>query len=317
MTSPGHLRAFRAVMETGAVTSAAASLRRAQPQISRSIAELEAEVGFPLFTRKGRRVIPTERAIKLYEEVCSALDGLDRVNQIADDLRREATDELRILALSHAAYSIVPLAIAHLRRERPDLRVALEIVSRNALGAVVSYRNYDIGVAVLPFDGPGVRIEEIGCVPMTIFMPRTDALARKKAISATDICERPFIALVRNTPLRQMLDDHFAAQGLRLNIMVETQTVRAACELASRGAGITIADAMTATASLSPDARLVPWAEIAPSPIGLIHPVGSQPTSAAQRFGAILAQVVQAGPVAFGPQWKPRAFRVPKETGRH
>ncbi|MDT2019678.1 LysR substrate-binding domain-containing protein [Methylocella sp. CPCC 101449] len=306
MTSPSHLRAFRAVMETGAVTSAATALRRAQPQISRSIAELEAEIGFPLFTRKGRRVVPTERALKFYEEVCSALDGLDRVDQVADDLRREASDELRILALSHAAYSIVPLAIAHLRREQPDLRFALEIVSRNAMGAIVSYRNYDIGVAVLPFDGPGVRVEEIGHVPMSLFMPRTDPLARKKTISAAEICQRPFIALVRNTPLRQMLDAHFAAQGLRLNIMVETQTVRAACELASRGAGLTIADAMTATAALSPDTLLVPWREIAPSPIGLIHPEGSQPTSAAQRFGAILAQVVQAGPKAFEPKWKPK-----------
>jgi len=306
MSSPSHLRAFRAVMETGAVTSAATALRRAQPQISRSIAELEAEIGFPLFTRKGRRVVLTERAVKFYEEVCSALDGLDRVDQMADDLRREASDELRILALSHAAYSIVPLAIAHLRRERPDLRVALEIVSRNAMGAIVSYRNYDIGVAVLPFDGPGVRIEEIGHVPMSVFMPRTYPLARKKTVTAAEICERPFIALVRNTPLRQMLDAHFAAQGLRLNIMVETQTVRAACELASRGAGITIADAMTATAALSPDTLLLPWLEIAPSPVGLIHPVGSQPTSAALRFGAILAQVVQAGPQAFGQRWQPK-----------
>jgi len=306
MSSPSHLRAFRAVMETGAVTSAATALRRAQPQISRSIAELEAEIGFPLFTRKGRRVVPTERAVKFYEEVCSALDGLDRVDQMADDLRREASDELRILALSHAAYSIVPLAIAHLRRERPDLRVALEIVSRNAMGAIVSYRNYDIGVAVLPFDGPGVRIEEIGHVPMSVFMPRTYPLARKKTVTAAEICERPFIALVRNTPPRRMLDAHFAAQGLRLNIMVETQTVRAACELASRGAGITIADAMTATAALSPDTLLLPWLEIAPSPVGLIHPVGSQPTSAALRFGAILAQVVQAGPQAFGQRWQPK-----------
>lgn len=294
-------------METGAVTSAATALRRAQPQISRSIAELEAQIGFALFTRKGRRVIPTEHALKFYEEVCGALDGLERVNQVADDLRRDAADELRILALSHAAHSIVPLAIAHLRRERPDLRFALEIVSRNAMGAIASYRNFDIGVAVLPSDVPGIRIEEIGQLPMTLFMPRSDPLARKKLVSAAEICARPFVTLVRNTPLRRMLDEYFSAQGLRLNIMVETQTVRAACELASQGAGITIADIMMATVALSPDTALLSLPDIPASPVGLVHPVGSRQTPAAQRFGAILAQIVQAGPAAYGRQWKPQA----------
>lgn len=306
MSTYTHLRAFRAVMETGAMTSAAATLRRAQPQISRSIAELEAEVGFPLFIREGRRVAPTERAIKLYDEVCRALDGLDRVDHVVDDLRRQASDELRILAPSHAAYSIVPIAMAHMRREQPDLRFALEIVSRNAMGAIVTYRNFDIGIAVLPFDALGVRVEEIGQVPMTIFMPRNDPLARKTSLTAAEICARPFIALARNTPLRTTLDAHFAQQGLRLNTIVETQTVRAACELVHRGIGITIADVMTATASHSAQTLIRPWPEMPPSPLGLIYPVGAPQTPAAQRFADLLAQVVRAGPEAFGPQWKPK-----------
>ena len=57
-----QLKAFRAVMVTGSVSEAARSLFRTQPTVSALIAGLEAEIGYPLFERRSRRLHPVPEA---------------------------------------------------------------------------------------------------------------------------------------------------------------------------------------------------------------------------------------------------------------
>ena len=51
-----QLRYFQVVARHQHVSRAATELRVAQPALSRAIARLEAEVGVPLFDRRGRRI---------------------------------------------------------------------------------------------------------------------------------------------------------------------------------------------------------------------------------------------------------------------
>jgi DNA-binding transcriptional LysR family regulator len=53
------VRSFLAVLDAGSVTAAAKQLGATQPTLSRHVAELEAELGAPLFERTGRGVTPT------------------------------------------------------------------------------------------------------------------------------------------------------------------------------------------------------------------------------------------------------------------
>ena len=52
--------AFRTVVSTGTMTEAAEMLAISQPAVSRLISDLEKEVGFQLFKRLGRVLVPTE-----------------------------------------------------------------------------------------------------------------------------------------------------------------------------------------------------------------------------------------------------------------
>lgn len=56
-----QLEAFAAVMSTGSVTAAGRLLGRSQPAISRLLQELEAEIGYALFSRSGPRVTPPSK----------------------------------------------------------------------------------------------------------------------------------------------------------------------------------------------------------------------------------------------------------------
>jgi DNA-binding transcriptional LysR family regulator len=64
-----QIEAFKAVMETGTVTLAAARLHIAQPSATKLLQMCERSAGMSLFTRDRRRLTPTPEARLLYGEV--------------------------------------------------------------------------------------------------------------------------------------------------------------------------------------------------------------------------------------------------------
>ncbi len=68
--------------------------------ISRLIQDLEAEIGYALFTRAGPRVSPTEQGFLLYEDVEHTLISLRRIHARAEEIARGEARPLRLAATS-------------------------------------------------------------------------------------------------------------------------------------------------------------------------------------------------------------------------
>ena len=82
-----QLEAFKAIMRSGSTTAAAARLDLSQSAVSRLLTQLEAELGLELFAREKGRLIPTPEAIGLLDSVEDAVDGVQRVQHVAEELR--------------------------------------------------------------------------------------------------------------------------------------------------------------------------------------------------------------------------------------
>jgi DNA-binding transcriptional LysR family regulator len=81
-------RSFIAIYRHGSVSSAAAARYMTQPALSRHLSALEAEIGEPLFVRTPRRMMPTDRGKRLYNELVQSVDRLEAVS--ARFVRRDA-----------------------------------------------------------------------------------------------------------------------------------------------------------------------------------------------------------------------------------
>ncbi|OEK09111.1 LysR family transcriptional regulator [Flavivirga aquatica] len=71
-------RTFKAVYEEGNLTKASKRLFSSQPGVSLHLNSLEAYVGYKLFERTSRKMVPTERAIVLYDYILDALQKLEK-----------------------------------------------------------------------------------------------------------------------------------------------------------------------------------------------------------------------------------------------
>ena len=80
-------RAFLVTAEEGSLAAAARAMGMNQPTLGRQVAALEEEIGFKLFTRRGRGLELTPNGVKLLEHV--RLMG-DAANQFLQALQRIA-----------------------------------------------------------------------------------------------------------------------------------------------------------------------------------------------------------------------------------
>jgi DNA-binding transcriptional LysR family regulator len=74
-------RTFKAVYKTGTLTSAANELFISQPGVSLHLSSLENYVGYKLFDRTGRKMIPTEKGKVLYNFIIEALTKLEEAEK--------------------------------------------------------------------------------------------------------------------------------------------------------------------------------------------------------------------------------------------
>lgn len=74
-------RTFKAIYKTGTLTGAAETLFISQPGASLHLSSLESYVGYKLFDRTGKRMVPTEKGKVFYNSVIEPLNKLEEVEK--------------------------------------------------------------------------------------------------------------------------------------------------------------------------------------------------------------------------------------------
>lgn len=120
------VRLFLAVAENGSFSAAARELKLGQPTLSRRIAELEAQLGGPLFTRFSHGCEVTALGAKLLPAAQQmAVWSTEALTQIQAPNKVEG--RVRITAPPAVAFALLPPAAAELKAEFPDIQ--LEVLS--------------------------------------------------------------------------------------------------------------------------------------------------------------------------------------------
>ncbi len=140
------VKSFVAVLEAGSLLGAARKSGARQPTLSRHVAELEAQLGTPLFERTGRGVVPTAAALAIADAAHQMEAGADAINAALVQRGAATSGTVRVATSQVAASYLLPPLLTALQREEPGIQI--ELVVSNALSNLLR-READIALRMV------------------------------------------------------------------------------------------------------------------------------------------------------------------------
>lgn len=295
-----HLEVFNAVMLTGTVSAAARLLHVTQPAVTQTLKLAELELGYALFTRERKRLLPTPQAQALYPEVQRLMSQLESVRRMAVALGEAEGSRLRLLVVPSLAVKALPDALQRLRLRHPELAVSIRVLHSHEIARAIALQEGELGIVYGSAGHPGVQEVPVAtgrlvCVSR-VGAPGAD---RRQTVSMDEVLRSPLIRIDERDPLGAMLADQWARLGLAPQAGITVQTHHIAMVLAERGFGPALIDSFTAQASASETLHVRALLPEVPVEVRALLPQGRALSRPAADFIAALQAVtaVTAAPL--------------------
>ena len=264
-----HIEIFQAIRQTGSISAAAQLLHVSQPAVSKVLQHAELQLGFPLFLRIRGKLQPTPEALALEREVDKVTESLQGVRRLAQNLRREPGQSLRIGATPALALSLLPPAIREWTQRYPDIACELSSAHSRELVQNLLMREMDVALTLKSPDHPGLKAQALAHGVLVALAPRGYWAQAElgKPLPLMALAGAPLIGLSSADPLSARLDSYLEAVEPPPRVRISVQTYSLARAMVESGAGLAVIDPFTALGASTDSTCIRPLAP--PLPITL------------------------------------------------
>jgi DNA-binding transcriptional LysR family regulator len=212
-----QLRAFVAVAEELNFTRAAERLHLAQQAVSKSVRQLERELGVPLLERTTREVRLTAAGTALLQSGREVLVSADAAFERARTVGRGLAGTVRIGITPAVGTDVRDEVSRALRDDAPDLLVSFHEVRPGEVPGKLRDHAVDLVLARTDRGASGVDSASLRPSPVELFVPRGHRLADAPGVRLAQLDgERLLTWSAPGTPYTDMLLDRLAAAGARV-----------------------------------------------------------------------------------------------------
>lgn len=277
-------------MQTGTLTSAAELIGTSQPGASSLITALEHQLGFPLFLREKKRLLPTQEARHFLPIAERLVNDMEDARKAALLISEGRYGELTIATLPGLSLNILPVAIRDFRKQSPDTRVKISTRTTEAVRRMIPNQQCDVAIVETPID-PGygdVTLMSMDCVAI---LPAHHPIAGLDVVTPRDLRDEPIISLFREHPTSIQLETAFISQGCAFFPVVEARLFATCCEMVSNDGGVAVVDTASAKRYASSNIVIRPFRPTIRFEFALVLPKQPEPSRAARAFAEIFASV--------------------------
>jgi DNA-binding transcriptional LysR family regulator len=186
------LKVLREVALRGSFSAAAEALSYSQPAVSQQIARLEAQAGVKLIERQPRGLRLTAAGEALVRHTERILAQLAEAEAELGEIASSARGRLSVGTFASAAGTIVPRAVSAFRRQRPGVRVDLQLADPPE--SIAAVRRGDLEIAIIEEGGfesdpdlTGLGVERLMDDVLYASLPAEHPLATRRAIALSDL----------------------------------------------------------------------------------------------------------------------------------
>ena len=241
---------FRELANVGAFGAAAARLGIGQPSLSRSVRQLEEELGVMLLRRHSKGAVLTEKGNQLKDLVSPFIDALE---SLPDTETKIESQKKIVLGIPSTLSSLLtPLIFRSLLDQNPEL--CFGIVEGSSLSLEHAAETGVVDVALL-YDPAGTSNLKSRALldedMLVIASPSCEWPEQKSSISARDLINLPMVFLKPDQNDRRRLAETERQQGIRLEPIVEVSSPSTIKALVNQGVGLSVASALGVSSEIA------------------------------------------------------------------
>lgn len=234
-----YYRIFYFVAKYGNISQAAKLLLNNQPNLTRTIKNLESELGCPLFSRTNRGMRLTPEGQKLYEHIKVAIEHIEAGEEEITESKNLQTGTVFVAASEVALRCLLLPVLKKFRMLYPGVRIRISNHSTPQAIAALKDGTADIAIVTTPT----VRSASLSETPLrsvrevAICSPAFKELLGRK-ISLADLGNYPLISLGTSTKSFEFCSAFFTEHGLPYSPDIEAATADQILPMAQADLGV-------------------------------------------------------------------------------
>lgn len=229
------LVALEALLIERNVTRAAARLNLSQPALSAQLNRMRDLFGDPLLIPGHRGMIPTAKALALFEQLRPGLDALRTALTSHAQFEPSTADLTVAIACSDYTQAVVvaPLVLA-LRKTAPGLRIAVIGGLANDIEARMGRGEIDLALLTPELTPPGLRSQPLFRERYVLIGRRDHPKLRRRPNLDAFMKLEHVVVSPQGGGFATAVDEALAAQGLRRNVVLSAASFLFVLDIVAR-----------------------------------------------------------------------------------
>jgi len=213
-----HVELIAELHDCRSILKASRRLSLTQPTVTKALRDVESILGVRLFERSNRGLEPTAYGEIFARHAKIVLAQLRHAAEELESLRAGYSGKVTVGTLLAASASILPDAIAMLKKERPGVAISVVMGTYDILMPSLLVGDLDMVLGRLPEEGRSRALvyEEFYAEPICIVTRRGHPLSRKRRLSLRELANEAWLLPLPETALRRQIERAFIEAGAPL-----------------------------------------------------------------------------------------------------
>ena len=234
-----QLKYFQTLSRLEHFTRAAEELHISQPSLSKSIANLEGELGVQLFDRYNRSVHLNGYGKALLAHVDKIMEEVDEARAELRDMKAGSRGDLTVASTFYLDFPGGPTDfIRKFLFDNPEISLHVYYMESSSMETLLQERKIAFAMTTDSIENPDIVSEELFSYRMGIVVSKDDPLAGRKSVSMTELRDYPFLSNNSSPDLHDSIYDICTKAGFRPKVKIECDNGDLIGEAVSRGMGI-------------------------------------------------------------------------------
>ncbi len=294
-----YYRIFFQVARYGNITTAARALFLSQPTVSKSIQNLESELGCCLFHRSKNGVTLTPEGELLYTQVAQACAHLAKAEEELESRKALQEGVVRIGASEMTLHHYLLPYLEEFRSRFPAVRLKIANLTTPSAMHSLDEGLIDFAVIMAPEEQSDLTITPLGSFQDMAIAGQQYGELKNRVVTLAELQQYPLICMESGTSSRRFLEQIFQEEKLTLRPDIELATVDLIVPMTAHNLGIGFVPREFAQPALEAGTVFALQLE-KPLPVRQIALIQNpaQPVSLA---GQAFLRLLREDPLGFGP----------------